>query len=207
MKLRNVALLLVVVAAAALGGCSCKEYQDQISSLDQQIADLQGQIGEREATLAECNDISNELRDKLKDANSQNAALVEQMNETVIITLDQSVTYSSSQFIVLDTMVPTLQAISSVINQHPDWEVYVEGNTDDVKILEEFQDRIPSNWELGALRSGAVTRYLTNQLNMDPKRFAVVSYGPYRPVASNDTADGRAQNRRVRIVLHKPEKS
>ncbi len=207
MKLRTIALLTVVAALVALAGCSCKEYEDQITALDQQIADLQGQIGEREATLAECNDISNELRDKLKDAKSENATLVTQMNETVIITLDQSVTYSSSQYIVLDTMVSTLQAIADVIGQHPDWEVYVEGYTDDTKILEEFQDRIPSNWELGALRSGAITRYLTNQLNLDPKRFAVVSYGPYRPVADNDTADGRAQNRRVRIVLHKPEKS
>jgi chemotaxis protein MotB len=207
MKLRNVALLIVLVAAVALGGCSCKQYQNQITSLDQQIADLQGQLGERESTLAECNDMTKELQDKLKAADQDKAALVEQMNETVIITLDQSVTYASSQFIVLDTMVPTLQTIAGVINEHPDWEVYVEGNTDDVKILEEFQDKIPSNWELGALRSGAVTRYLTNQLNMDPKRFAVVSYGPYRPVASNDTADGRAQNRRVRIVLHKPPKA
>jgi len=49
-----------------------------------------------------------------------------------------------------------------------------------------------------------VVRYMTNDLALPADRFAVVSYGPYRPVADNDTAEGRSTNRMVRVVLHKP---
>jgi chemotaxis protein MotB len=81
----------------------------------------------------------------------------------------------------------------------------VEGYTDDRKIKEEYQEQYPSNWELGAFRSCAVVRYMTNQLDIPAERCAAVSYGPFRPVADNDSPEGRAQNRRVRFTLHKTE--
>jgi chemotaxis protein MotB len=123
-----------------------------------------------------------------------------------MITVQDDLGFAASQTIVLDTMVPTLEAIARTINDHPNWDVFVEGFTDDKKILEEFQEQYPSNWELGAFRSCAVVRYMTNQMGMDANRFAAVSYGPYRPLADNDTPEGRAQNRRVRFTLHKVEK-
>ena len=206
MKMRNLVLLAVLATLVALAGCSCKEYEEQIMALDAQVADLQQQLGEREATLAECNDLTDELRSNIRDAEMENAVLVEKANEVVIITMDETVQFASSQAIVLDTMVPALEAIASTLNNYPDWEIYVEGHTDSKKILEEFQERWPSNWELGAFRSAAVTRYLTNELGLGTDRFAVVSYGPFRPIADNETAEGRNENRRVRLVLHKPEK-
>ena len=123
-----------------------------------------------------------------------------------MITIPDQLAYASSQVIVLDTMVPTLQAIASAVRNHPDWNVFVEGYTDDVKIAEEWQDTYPTNWELGAFRAAAVVRYMTNQLDLPAERFAAVSYGPFHPVASNDTPEGRSQNRMVRVVMHKPEK-
>jgi chemotaxis protein MotB len=206
MKMRNLVLLAVLAAAVTLAGCSCKEYEEQIMALDAQIADLQQQLGEREATLAECNDLTDELRKNIKEAEMENAVLVEKMNEVVVIDLDDTVQFASGQAMVLENMVPALQAIATTLQRYPDWDIFVEGHTDDKKILEEYQEKWPSNWELGAFRSSAVTRYLTNDLGLGTDRFAVVSYGPYRPIADNETADGRSQNRRVRIVLHKPEK-
>ena len=203
---RSAGLLLVVVALFAMAGCSCKEYEEQIMQLDAQIAELQKDIADKESVIAERNEIAEELRTNLKDCKADNAALVEELEEVVMITIDDRLDYASSQVIVLDTMVPTLEAIATSIRNHPDWEVYVEGHTDDVKIAEEWRDQYPSNWELGAFRSAAVVRYMTNQLDLAAERFAVVSYGPFQPVASNDTEEGRAQNRRVRVILHKPER-
>ena len=205
MNQRNVLLLVLMVALIALAGCSCKEYEEQIMALDAQIADLQSQLGEREATLAECEDLTKDLREDIQDVKMEKAVLVEQMNEVVMITLDESVAFHSSQWQVLDTMVPALEVLANNIRQHPDWNVYVEGHTDDKKILEEFQQYYPSNWELGAFRSGAIVRYLTNELDLPSERFAVVSYGPFHPIASNETPEGRAENRRVTLLLHKAE--
>lgn len=204
MKMRNLVLLAVLAAAFALAGCSCKEFEEQIMTLDAQIADLQQQLGERESTLAECNDLTEELRKNIREAEMENAVAIEQRdNRFIDLTLDEAVTFASSQWIVLDTMVPALETIAATIRSRDDFKVYVQGHTDDMKIMEEFQEQWPSNWELGAYRAAAVTRYLTNDLDLPAERFAAVSYGPFQPVADNETAEGRSQNRRVVIRLEK----
>ena len=204
MKIRNLVLLIVLAAAFVLAGCSCKEEEEQIMALDAQIADLQQQLGEREATLSECNDLTEELRQNIREAEMENAVVVEQRdNRYIDITLTEAVTFASSQWIVLDTMVPALESIAYTIRDRSDFKVYVEGHTDHKKIMEEFQERWPSNWELGAFRAAAVTRYLTNELGLPAERFGAVSYGPFHPIASNDTAEGRSENRRVVIRLEK----
>ena len=149
--------------------------------------------------------IAAELEASLAGVREENAALVEQIEEVVMITLDDEVVFVSSSVIVREDVVPTLQAIAGVIRQHPTWDVYVQGHTDDKKILEEFQDQWPTNWEMASDRACAITRYLTNELDLPAERFAAVSYGPFQPIGDNETASGRSENRRVTIVLHKPE--
>jgi chemotaxis protein MotB len=204
-KIKNGMLLVVLVALVAMAGCSCKEYEEQIMQLDAQIAELQQDLADRDAVISEREQVAEDLRANLAECKDQNAVLVEELEEVVMITVPDQLSYQSSQVIVLDTMVPALEAIAATIRQHSTWDVFVEGFTDDRKIMEEYQEQYPSNWELGAFRSAAVVRYMTNSLDMPAERFAVVSYGPFRPVASNDTAEGRAQNRMVRFVLHKSE--
>ena len=203
---RNLALLAVLAALFVMAGCSCKEYEEQIMQLDAQVAELQQELSDRDAKIAEREQVASDLQNNLKDCQAENAVLVEQSEEVVMITIQDQLSYASSQVIVLDTMVPTLEAIASAVRNHPDWDVYVEGYTDDRKIAEEWREQYPSNWELGGFRAAAVVRYMTNQLDLPADRFAAVSYGPFRPVASNDTPEGRSQNRMVRVVMHRPEK-
>ena len=204
-KIKNLVLLSLLVALVAMAGCSCKEYEEQIMQLDAQVAELQQDLSDREGVIAEREQVAEDLRRNLEDCKGENLVLVEESEEVIMITVPDQLVYSSSQVIVLDTMVPALEAIGATIKQHGSWDVFVEGYTDDRRISEEFQEQYPSNWELGAFRSSAVVRYMTNNLDMPAERFAVVSYGPFRPMASNDTAEGRAQNRMVRFVLHKNE--
>jgi chemotaxis protein MotB len=203
---RNLALLGLLVAVLAMSGCSCKEYEEQIMQLDAQIAEMQKDLADKDAVINEREQVAEDLRNNLQDCQGENALLVEQSEETVMITVQEDLGFNASQTIVLDTMVPALEAIARTVRDHPDWDVYVEGFTDSRKVKEEFQEQYPSNWELGAFRSCAVVRYMTNNLDIPAERFAAVSYGPYRPVADNDTPEGRAQNRRVRFILHKVEK-
>ncbi len=201
---RNIALVGMLVLAIGLAGCSsCKDFELQITDLNAQIANLQKDVVDREAIIKERQQIADELNGSLKDCQTENAVLVEQAEEEVMITIPDQLGFASGQVMVLDTMVPTLEAIAVTVRQHPDWDVFVEGFTDDLKINEESQEYWPTNWELGAFRAAAVVRYMTNQLNLPAERFAAVSYGPFRPVASNDTVEGRSQNRMVRIVLQK----
>ncbi len=202
---RNLALLALLVGVFAMAGCSCKEYEEQIMQLDAQIAEMQKDLSDKDAVIAEREQVAEDLRGNLKDCQGENAILVEQSEEVVMITVSDQLGFAASQVIILDTMVPTLEAIAKTLRDYPDWDVFVEGYTDSKRILEEYQEQYPSNWELGAFRSAAVVRYMTNNLDLPAERFAAVSYGPFRPVADNDSVDGRAKNRRVRFVLHKPQ--
>ena len=79
-------------------------------------------------------------------------------------------------------------------------EVDVVGNTDNVPVGRELAERYPSNWELGAARAAVVVRYLQER-GVDPAKLSVVSNGQYRPLASDATSAGRAQNRRTDLLL------
>ncbi len=202
---RKIAMLLMLVALVVMAGCSCKEYEEQIMQLDAQIEELQREIANDEAVIAERNQIVEELTSNLDDCKSDNAILIEENEEVVMGTVTDELSFVASGLIVRDTMVPALENIAGVIRDHPTWDVYVEGYTDNRKVKEEYQEYWPSNWELGAFRSAAVVRYMTGQMGLDPERFAAVSFGPFRAVADNDTEEGRKANRRVRFVLYKSE--
>jgi chemotaxis protein MotB len=203
--MRNLLMLGLLVTLVALAGCSCKEFEDQILVLNNQIEDLQKEIANNEAVIAERDDIVAELTRDFDDCKGEKAVLIEQSEEVIMISIPDQLSYSASQVIVLDTMVPTLEIIANAVRNHPDWDVYVEGYTDSRKILEEYWEYYPSNWELGAFRSAAVVRYMTNDLGLPADRFAAVSFGPYRPIADNETEEGRSANRMVRVVMYKPE--
>jgi chemotaxis protein MotB len=80
------------------------------------------------------------------------------------------------------------------------YEIDVVGNTDNLPIGSGLTDRFPSNWELAGARAALVVRHLQAR-NVDPSRMRAISAGQYHPVASNDTPEGRAQNRRTEILL------
>jgi chemotaxis protein MotB len=206
MVARKSAWLGLLLAVFLLAGCSCKKFEQQIAQMDEQIADLQTQVADKDATITEANQIATGLRSDLQKCQADKAVLVEQINEVVMIRIPDKILFASSSVMVLDTMVPTLEAIAAQIRQHPTWDAYVEGYTDNKKILEDWQEKWPSNWELGAARSCAVVRYMTNQLDLPAERFAAVSYGPFRPVGDNATPAGRDQNRFVQVVMHKPSR-
>jgi chemotaxis protein MotB len=90
------------------------------------------------------------------------------------------------------------EAISAMLVEFPDYEIVVSGHTDDRPIN---TAQFPDNWALSAHRALNFMRILLNNSGLDPARFSSVGYGEYRPVASNDTPEGRAQNRRVEVSV------
>ncbi|MBU8870253.1 MAG: OmpA family protein [Gemmatimonadales bacterium] len=205
-NIRSLLTLGLLVALVGLAGCSCKDFEEQILQLNNQIEDLQTEVSHNESVIAERDDIVAELTRDFDDCKAEKAVLIEKSEEVIMITIQDQLSFAASQFIVLETMVPTLEIIANAVRNHPDWDVYVEGYTDSRRILEEYQEYYPSNWELGAFRASAVVRYMTNDLGLPAERFAAVSYGPFRPVSDNETEEGRRANRMVRVVIHKPER-
>ena len=88
-----------------------------------------------------------------------------------------------------------------LMETYPERRLRIEGHADDTPLSAEMQEQFPSNWELSAARASAVARYLIDTLELPPERFVIVGFGATEPIASNDTASGRRQNRRVRIAV------
>ena len=131
------------------------------------------------------------------DAGVPGQIRVEREGNRLVIRLANSLLFSSASAEVRPESQRLLEIAASVLERTPN-EVSIEGHTDNVPV---GTDRYPTNWELSSARATAVLRYLTERGGLDPRRAYAAGYGEHKPVASNDTPEGRALNRRADIVL------
>jgi chemotaxis protein MotB len=106
--------------------------------------------------------------------------------------------FKSGSSLVSDAALTVLEKVARVLNANPQLEILVEGHTDSVPIKNAC---VLDNWDLSAKRATAVTRILQNNYNIDPVRMTAGGRAEYSPLVSNDTQEGRASNRRTRIVI------
>lgn len=139
------------------------------------------------------------LRRQLEEARTEASSL--QRGETIEV-LSTDVYFKSGSADLTDEGVQELKGVARQIQQeYADRTIRIEGYTDSRPIGERLDDKYPSNWELSAARSARVVRHFQWTHDMDPERFEVVGFGSYHPVATNETAEGRRQNRRVRVAV------
>jgi chemotaxis protein MotB len=117
----------------------------------------------------------------------------------VVHVLTDKLLFGSGSATIQSAGLPLLQEISHLLNVDQKHPITVEGNTDNQPIQ---SSQFPSNWELSAARASTVVRYLVSR-GVDPLRLGATGYADMRPVASNASAQGRAQNRRVEVVLQR----
>jgi len=114
----------------------------------------------------------------------------------VAVEINASVLFAPAQCDLEPASIPILKSISTVLGRFPDL-IQVEGHTDDLPIS---TPQFPSNWELSSARAGSVVRFFVDH-DISPTRLSAAGYAQYRPVASNDTSEGRARNRRVTLII------
>lgn len=123
---------------------------------------------------------------------------VKVLKGVVYISLADNMLFRSGDYQVNDRAMQTLGKIAKIIKDYKDYDVLVEGNTDDVPISRE---NIRNNWDLSALRASSVVQVLQNQFGVNPARMTVGGRGEYNPLAGNDTELGRQRNRRTEIII------
>ena len=106
--------------------------------------------------------------------------------------------YKSGSYEISDKANATLSKIAKIITDYKDFEVLIEGNTDNVPIS---KPNIRNNWDLSSLRASSVVQALQNNYGVDPKRLTAGGRGEFNPIASNDTEDGKIRNRRTQIII------
>ena len=121
----------------------------------------------------------------------------------VYISLADNMLYKCGSYEINDRAEETLRKIAKIIMDYKDYDVLIEGNTDNVPVntAAPSMKNIRNNWDLSALRASSVVQYLQDRFGVAPKRLTAGGRGEYNPVASNNTEVGKQRNRRTQIII------
>lgn len=195
-----------------------KDYQAMQQALDQSMQNnSQGNVNI--AKLVDEINASNKYIKQLVDAKSKSDSLnmiltnnltrslsrddlrdvdIKVLKGVVYISLADNMLYRSGSYEISPRAMEILGKIAKIIKDYKSYDVLVEGNTDNVPIS---RQNIRNNWDLSALRASSVVQALQNDFGVDPSRLTAGGRGEYNPIATNDTANGRQQNRRTEIII------
>lgn len=173
---------------------SVKKSLDKLAERDIYIKDLQGAMARKDSlNLALVMNLKGSLG---AIADDDIDVMVEK--GVVYISISDKLLFQSGSYNLTTRAIDVLGKVATVLNNQPNIEFLVEGHTDNVPIK---GGPIKDNWDLSVLRATSVVRALQNQFNIDPKRMTAGGRSEYIPVSTNNTAAGKAANRRTRIVV------
>jgi chemotaxis protein MotB len=173
---------------------SIKESFATMSKKDGYIMNLQSAIARKDSlNLA----LVMNLKSSLSDINDKDINIKVEKG-VVYVDLSDKLLFNSGQYKVTEKAKNILGKIASILNAHQELDVMVEGHTDNTPIHNSMLD---DNWDLSVKRSTSVVRILEKEYKINPLRITAAGHGEYVPVASNDTPEGKALNRRTRIII------
>ena len=176
------------------GSINISKLVDEINASNKYIKQLvEAKTKSDSLNLVLTNNLTRSLsRDELQEVD------VKVLKGVVYVSLADNMLYRSGSYEVNDRAKTTLSKIAKILSDYKDFEVLVEGNTDDVPIT---RPNIRNNWDLSALRASSVVQVLQNDYGIAPNRLSAAGRGQYNPVATNDTELGRQRNRRTQIII------
>ena len=179
---------------ASQNNVSIEKLVDQINESNQYIRHLVEVKSKSDSlNMVLSNNLTRSLsKEELKEVD------VQVLKGVVYISLADNMLYESGSYKINSRASETLSKIAKIIKDYKDYEVLIEGNTDDVPIS---QTNIRNNWDLSCLRASSVVQELQNRYGVDPRRLTAGGRGEYNPLVSNDTAVGKQRNRRTQIII------
>ena len=180
-----------------------KNLMDQNANLQAQLSDVTAKYNDAMARIGQSQPLPAALTSELTTFADQNPDLVEFDAKTGVIKFKSDVTFNSGDAQLQPTAQTAIARFASILNSPAasSYELLVAGHADNAKVSPSTAARgHKDNWYLSAHRALSVAEALQKQ-NVNPKRIGAVGYGEYRPVASNDSKPGMAQNRRVEVLI------
>jgi chemotaxis protein MotB len=195
----------VLADRSAEAGAAMTEMRQEIDRLTAAGNDLQRQLEAerqaREERLAEVQSTYDELVGNLEEEIQRGEVKISELKGKLTVNVVDKILFDSGQAALKPAGVRVLQQIGDILKSAADKDIQVEGYTDNVPIRGSLAQQFPSNWELSTARANTVLHFLQDKAGIPGERLSAVGYGEYRPIASNDTPEGRALNRRIQIVL------
>ena len=184
---------------ASQNNISIEKLVDQINESNQYIRHLVEVKSKSDSlNMVLTNNLTRSLsREEMKEVD------VQVLKGVVYISLADNMLYKSGSYEINDRAAETLSKISKIIKDYKDYDVLIEGNTDNVPVntTAATMKNIRNNWDLSCLRASSVVQALQNQYGVDPKRLTAGGRGEYNPLVANDTEVGKLRNRRTQIII------
>ena len=179
---------------ASQNNVSIEKLVDQINESNQYIRHLVEVKSKSDSlNMVLTNNLTRSLsKEEMKEVD------VQVLKGVVYISLADNMLYKSGSYEINTRAAETLSKIAKIIKDYKDYDVLIEGNTDNVPIS---KTNIRNNWDLSALRASSVVQALQNDYGVDPKRLTAGGRGEYNPIATNDTEAGKQRNRRTQIII------
>ncbi len=179
---------------ASQNNISIEKLVDQINESNQYIRHLVEVKSKSDSlNMVLQNNLTRSLsKEELKEVD------VQVLKGVVYISLADNMLYKSGSYEINDRAAETLSKIAKIIKDYKDYDVLIEGNTDNVPITKQ---NIRNNWDLSCLRASSVVQALQNKYGVDPKRLTAGGRGEYNPIADNNSDTGKQRNRRTQIII------
>lgn len=182
-----------------------------VADLRRKVTDLEAENGRLRAEIADARKAKEEkvrevsktyedLLDRMKGEIAQGQVTISELKGKLTVNMVDAVLFDSGKAEVKQGGMEVLAKVVDILKGVQGKMIRIEGHTDNIQIVGNLAKRFPTNWELSAARAINVARYLQSQ-GIDPAVLVAVANGEHRPVAPNDTEEGRARNRRIEIVL------
>lgn len=189
----------------AEAGAAMAEMRVTIDSLEESNRDLRQQLeAERQARQEQVSELKgtyDQLVGKLQQEIDRGEVTISELEGKLTVNLVERIIFDSGKAEIKKNGLTVLRQVGEILREVAGKDIRVEGHTDNVPISSRLKDRFPSNWELSAARATNVVRFLQDEVGIAGEKLFACGFGKYRPIADNTTAEGRAQNRRIQIIL------
>lgn len=182
---------------------------NEVNSREIKLRDAEKELQERNTKLIELQNILAQKEQAVKDLKNKvmnaltgfnnNGLTVHEKNGKVYVSLDEKLLFKTGKWDVDPNGQRAIQQLGEVLAQNPDISIMVEGHTDDVTMR--GSGDVKDNWDLSVMRATAVTKILTKNKAIDPKRIISAGRSEYLPLSPDKTQEGRQMNRRTEIIL------
>ncbi|MGB7631465.1 MAG: OmpA family protein [Candidatus Deferrimicrobium sp.] len=180
------------------------ELRRKVADLDAENRRLKAEnaslVMAREEQVQKVSSTYESMLEKMKSEISKGQITISELKGKLTVNMVDSILFDSGKAEVKKGGLEILGKVISILKDVKDKSIRIEGHTDNVQISRALAQRYPTNWELSAARAINVARYLQDE-GIDPGQLSAVAYGEWKPVAGNDTPEGRAKNRRIEIIL------
>lgn len=191
---RILSVIVVLLSVSVVSGCAVGFYKGRPSDV--------AKIEELKDELSRLKEAKSLLEEKLKDEIAAKQVRIDMADRGLVITFVAEVLFDSGKAEIKPEGERILDKVARVLREEGiENDIGIEGHTDNEPIK---YSGWKSNWELSTARATSVLHYFVDNRGLEPERLSATGYGEYRPVASNETPEGRQKNRRVEVII-KPE--